>query len=59
MFSYFFLHCVSIFSFYFHRLTFLKKRYYLLGHLSRFANNVKKNITWECIIQQYTNTKPE
>lgn len=37
-----FLHFVSIFSFYFHRLTFKKKRYFLLGHISRFANNVKK-----------------
>lgn len=45
MLSYFFssfLHFVSIFSFYFHRLTFKKKRYFLLGHISRFANNVKK-----------------
>lgn len=44
MLSYFFssfLHFVSIFSFCFHRLT-LKKRYFLLGHISRFANNVKK-----------------
>lgn len=45
MLSYFFssfLHFVSIFSFYFHRLTFKKKICFLLGHISRFANNVKK-----------------
>lgn len=39
-----FPHFVSIFSFYFHRLTLKKKRYFLLGHISRFANNVKKYI---------------
>lgn len=62
MLSYFFssfLHFVSIFSILFSQVDFKKKRYFLLGHISRFANNVKKNITWECIIQQYTNTKPE
>lgn len=45
MLSYFFssfLHFVSIFSFYFHRLTLKKKRYFFLGHISRFANNVKR-----------------
>lgn len=45
MLSYFFLHffiSYLFFQFYFHRLTLKKKRYFLLGHISRFANNVKK-----------------
>lgn len=45
MLSYFFssfLHFVSIFSILFSQVDFKKKRYFLLGHISRFANNVKK-----------------
>lgn len=45
MLSYFFssfLHFVSIFSFYFHRLTLKKKISLVRPYISRFANNVKR-----------------